>query len=105
MAKAKVETNNQYLDASPEDFSETVRALLADEREAYELLKACKAKVVAAVKAEMATPAGTEVKGTCFTRWGQWQVIVGDCVAPKAAGTRKTLADFLAAQSAGGRAT
>lgn len=103
MAKAKVETNNMYLDADPTEYSATVQALLADERAAYEVLKECKAKVLAAVRAETSVEGWREVKGTCYTRWGQWQVIIGDKVAPKATSQRKTLADYMAAQAASGR--
>lgn len=103
MAKAQ-ETNNQYLDAAPTDFSERVQALLATEREAYEILKEAKKAVLCAVKAEMQVPAGREVKHTAYTRWGQWQIVVGDKVAPVAkAGARQSLADYLAEQAAGGR--
>lgn len=106
MAKAqRVETNNEYLDAKAEDFSATVQAALGEERAAYEVLQAAKAKVLQAVVAEMPMPAGREVKRTAYTRWGQWQVVVGDKVAPKAAsnGTRQSLADYLAQQAEAGR--
>ena len=104
MAKAKVDTNNEYLDAKPEDFSATVQALLADERKAYDELKARKALVLAAVIAEMPVAAGREVKRTAYTAWGQWQIIVGDKVAPKAASNtqRMSLAEYRAAQEAQG---
>lgn len=106
MAKAqRVETNNEYLDAKPEDFSATVQAALGEERAAYEVLKAAKAKVLAAVRGEMPVAEGREVKHTAYTRWGQWQVVVGDKVVPKAAsnGARQSLADYLAQQAEAGR--
>ena len=104
MAKAQAkDTNNEYLDASPDDFSEAVQSALAEEREIYSLLKAQKAKVLAMVQAEMRVADGREVKHTAYTRWGQWQIVVGDKVEVKAPSTtRKTLADYLAAQGAGG---
>lgn len=103
MAKVANETNSKWLDVKPGDFSERVQSLLAQERAAYDVLKACKAAVLAQVKVETPMPAGTEIKATMYTRWGQWQIVVGDIVAPKAASTvRGTLADFIAAQSAQG---
>ncbi len=105
MAKAKVETNNEYLDASVEDFSANVARLIEDERAAYEILKAAKAKVVEAVRAEMPVAEGREVKTTAYTRWGQWQIVLGDKVVAKAAsGARRSLADYLAAQGSNGHA-
>ncbi|MBZ5616214.1 MAG: hypothetical protein LAO23_19575 [Acidobacteriia bacterium] len=106
MARTKVETNNEYLDASAADFSEAVQELLRQERAAYDVLKACKDKVLIAVRAEMPMPQGREVKRTAYTAWGQWQVIVGDVVAPKVQSTgRQSLADYLAGQAASGRRT
>lgn len=104
MAKAKVETNNEYLDARAEDFSVNVQELLKRERAAYDALKAIKDMVLAAVRDELPMPTGREVKRTAYTAWGQWQIIVGDKVEakPKASG-RASLADFLAAQQASGR--
>ena len=103
MAKAKVDTNNEYLDANASDFSDNVQALLADERKAYDELKARKALVLAAVIAELPVVAGREVKRTAYTAWGQWQIIIGDKVAPKVvAGPRKTLAQYQAEQDAAG---
>ena len=103
MAKAKIETNNQYLDAAPDMFSGVVQALLKDEREIYDMLKAKKAEVLAAVKAELPMPAGREVKRTAYTAWGQWQIIIGDVVAKTApSGARKSLADYIADQQAAG---
>lgn len=97
MAKAKIETNNQYLDSNPQDFSQEVQDALAEERLAYEVLKEARAKVKALVVAELDMPDGLEVKYTTFTRWGQWQVVVGDIVAPKStAKPRQSLADYLA---------
>ena len=105
MAKAKVDTNNEYLNATPEMFSITVQALLKEEREIYDLLKAQKAKVLAAVKAELPNmPQGREVKRTAYTAWGQWQIIIGDVVTPaKGSSARQSLADYIAAQQAEGR--
>lgn len=104
MATAKVDTNNEYLNTSPEDFSEIVQAALKEERAIYDMLKEAKAKVLAAVKAELPMPNGREVKRTAYTAWGQWQVIVGDTIAPKSApGQRRSLADFIAEQQAAGR--
>ena len=104
MAKAKVDTSNEYLDARAEDFSSLVQQLLADERAAYEILKAAKAAVLEAVKAEMFVPEGREVKRTAYTGWGQWQIVVGDKVAPQAKeGGRKTLAEYMAEQASAGR--
>ena len=105
MAKAKVETNNEYLDASPDMFSDVVQALLKREREAYDALKAIKSEVLDAVKAELNMPQGREVKRTAYTAWGQWQIIVGDVVEAKAkaSGSRQSLGDYIAAQQAAGR--
>ena len=104
MAKAKVETNNEYLDASPDDFSDVVQALLREERANYEAGKAIKARILAAVQAEIPMMPGREVKRTAYTAWGQWQIIVGDKVEAKAKSRRRaSLADFLAAQQASGR--
>ena len=105
MAKVASETNNKWLDVKPTDFSERVQSLLAQERAAYEVLKAAKAAVLAQVKAETPMPAGMEIKGTVYTRWGQWQIVVGEIAAPKPVSQQRgTLADFIAAQSAAGRA-
>ena len=105
MAKAKQETNNEYLDAAPDQFSDAVQAALADERQIYDLLKAQKAKVLGLIRAEMPMPEGREVKFTAYTRWGQWQIVVGDKVAPKAqASGRASLADWLAQQASAGQA-
>ena len=106
MAKAAVDTNNEYLNATPEMFSITVQALLKEEREIYDLLKAQKAKVLAAVKAELPNmPQGREVKRTAYTAWGQWQIIIGDVVNTPAKGSsaRQSLDDFIAAQQVEGR--
>lgn len=104
MAKAqKIETNNEYLDASPQDFSAAIQSALAEERTIYDMLKAQKAKVLALVQAEMPVAEGREVKHTAYTRWGQWQIVIGDKSQPKqAAGARQTLAQYLAAQGASG---
>jgi hypothetical protein len=101
MAKAKIDTNNEYLDANAKDFSNVVRELLVLEREAYDVLKQRKANVLAAVKAEMQVAAGREIKRTAYTAWGQWQIIVGDCIAAKTATStkRKTLAEYQAEQA------
>lgn len=104
MAREKIETNNEYLDARPEDFSVEVQSLLREERAAYDVLKAAKAKVLEAIREEMTTPAGREIKRTAYTQWGQWQIVVGDKVAAKAkAGARQSLAEYMAAQGASGR--
>lgn len=106
MAKAqKIETNNEYLDAQPGDFSEAIQSALAEERTIYDMLKAQKAKVLALVQAEMPVADGREVKHTAYTRWGQWQIVIGDKAQPKAqAGARQTLAQYLAAQGSNGHA-
>lgn len=105
MAKAKVETNNEYLDASADQFSDTVQTLLKEEREIYDMLKAQKAKVLVAVKAELPMPAGREVKRAAYTAWGQWQIIIGDVVQAKATGgtARQSLAEYIATQASAGR--
>ena len=64
------------------------------------MLKQRKADVLAAIKAEMLVPAGREVKRTAYTAWGQWQIVVGDVVAPKATATKRlTLAQWQEQQS------
>ncbi len=101
MAKAKVDLSLEYLDANANDFSNAVRELLAKERAAYDVLKGIKAEVVAAVKVEMQVAAGREIKRTAYTRWGQWQLIIGDMVKAKEASTkRKTLAEYQAEMAA-----
>jgi hypothetical protein len=91
MAKEKIDTNNEYIDANANDFSNAVRELLVLEREAYEVLKQRKANVLAAVKLEMTVPAGREVKRTAYTAWGQWQIIVGDVIKAKTKDSVKRL--------------
>ena len=104
MAKAKIDTNNEYLDARAEDFSERVQEALKQERAAYDMLKQAKAVVLAAVIAEMPMPEDREVKRTAYTAWGQWQIVVGDKVVAKAKeGARKTLAEYMAEQAQSGR--
>jgi hypothetical protein len=102
---AKSEQVNTYLDASPEDFSETVQGLLRQERAAYEVLKAAKAAVLVAIRAECPVGEGLEIKYTAYTRWGQWQIVVGETAQPKAAKPRATLADYLAERGSQGRAS
>lgn len=100
--------DNTYANISPTDYSERVQALHREEREIYEMLKAHKAKLLAAVREE--TPPefvglGREIKNTTYTRWGQWQLVIGDKAVVKSGnGSRPTLADFLAQQQASGRA-
>lgn len=112
MAKAEDTRNTEYLDASPEDFSEKVQALLKEEREIYEMLKAQKARVLEAVRAELPAmleamgktmPTGREVSGTAFTRWGQWQIVMKDKAQAKTAPPRKSLTAFMADMAANGR--
>ena len=70
------------------------------------MLKAHKAKVLAAVRAEVPTvEIGREIKSTTYTRWGQWQLVIGDKTTAKVSGNgRATLAEYLAQQQASGRA-
>lgn len=98
--------DNEYVNISPEDFSETVQELVAIERQMYQAMKAHKAKVLAAVREEVqGLPLTREIKQTTYTRWGQWQLVIGDRVAPKATSNgRQSLAEFLASQQASGRA-
>ncbi len=104
MAKEKIDLNLEYLDANANDFSNAVRELLAKERAAYDVLKGIKADVVAAVKVEMQVAAGREIKRTAYTRWGQWQLIIGDIVkaVAKDSTKRKTLAEYQAEMAAMG---
>lgn len=105
MRKDKAETNNEYLDANPAEFTSAVQSALTEERAIYDMLKAQKAKVLALVQAEMPVAEGREVKRTAYTAWGQWQIVIGDkTVAKVANGPRKTLADYLAQQAGGGHA-
>lgn len=68
MAKPKVDTNNEYLDSSANDFSNAVRELLVLERDAYDVLKQRKANVLAAVKLEMAVAPGERLSGRLIQR-------------------------------------
>jgi hypothetical protein len=102
--RSKVDTNNEYLDAAPEMFSAAIQAMVEEERQIYELLKAQKAKLLAAIQAEMPVAAGREVKRTAYTAWGQWQIVVGDKIAPKANSAKRSLAEYLASQGANGHA-
>jgi hypothetical protein len=102
-AMARPESNVEYLNASADDFSAKVVELLKTEREIYDMLKQAKAEVLAQVRAEMSCEAGREVKGTTYTRWGQWQIVIGDKATPKAQPTqRKSLADYRREQEASG---
>lgn len=102
MAKDK-STTRQWIDVSADDFSPTVQAMLQEERAIYDMLKAQKAKTVAAVRAEVPTPAGREIVSMAYTRWGQLQIVVDDRATPKAPSTvRASLADFIAAQAQSG---
>lgn len=95
--------DNQYVNISAEDFSEAVQEMVKIERQMYEAMKAHKAKLVAAIREEVPTlPLGREIKSTTYTRWGQWQLVIGDKAVVKAAGNRQTLAEFLAQQQASG---
>jgi hypothetical protein len=97
--------DNEYVNISVEDFSETVQALAAIDREMYKAHKAHKAKLLAAIQAEVPMPLGKEIKYTAYTRWGQWQMVVGDKAVTKSpSSNRPSLADFLAQQQAAGRA-
>jgi hypothetical protein len=98
--------DNEYVNISPEDFSETVQELVAVERQMYQAMKAHKAKVLAAVQAEVAgLPMTREIKSTTYTRWGQWQLVIGDrAIAKPQANGRQSLAEFLATQAQSGRA-
>ena len=102
---ARQEQNLEYLNASPSDFSDKVQALLKAERAAYDLLKQAKAEVLAQIKTEMGEmKKGKEVKYTMYTRWGQWQLAIGDVAPVKAPATngRKSLAEFMAEAKAHG---
>ena len=105
MAKAKQELHLEYIDASPVDFSQSLQDAVAKEREIYQALKAQKAIVIALLKAEVVTRPQREVKYTAYTQWGQWQIVVGDIVAPKAKpANRQNYADWQAQQMDEGRA-
>jgi hypothetical protein len=96
--------DNEYVNISPEDFSVEVQALVETERKMYQAMKAHKLLVLAAVREEVAgLPLTREIKQTTYTRWGQWQLVIGDRVAPKATSNgRQSLAEFLANQQASG---
>lgn len=108
MAKGQVrpERNAEYVNVSAEEFSEAVQTLLSEEREIYQLLKAQKAKVLTAVRAEMPVHEGREITAMGYTRWGQLQMTVQDKVVEAAAPKRnKTLAEYLAERAAAGVAS
>jgi hypothetical protein len=104
MARSRGELNYEYLNAKGEDFSADVQTLLKIERDCYEQLKQAKAMVLDQVKAELDVGNGREIKATAYTRWGQWQIVIGDKVQPKpAAQQRETLAQYRARMAGEGR--
>lgn len=104
MTKRETSTTKVWVDASVADMPAHIQALLTEEREIYDMLKAQKAKVVAALRECMAVKGGKVIVGTTYTRWGQWQIVLDDAPSakPAKASGRATLADFLEAQQAGG---
>ena len=95
-------TDRSWIDVQATDFSDKVQALLRQERKMYDELKAHKALILSAIKAEVDLQTKTIV-GVGYTRWGQLQLTVADSIvdAPKP-NARPTLAQFMAMQRATG---
>lgn len=100
---AKPDDTREYVNVTAADFSPTIQQLLVREREIYDMLKACKARVVAAIREEVPAPAGREIVATSYTRWGQLQLTIADTAKPKPiANSRLSLAEWKAQQEASG---
>ena len=97
----------RYLDASAQDFSVETQALLKEEREIYDMLRAQKVKVVASMNKDATWLDENEaIVGHSYTKWGQLQTHIDEKPKAKVAvSKRQTLADYKAQQIANGYAS
>lgn len=103
MATQREERNAEWINVAADDFSVAIQDMLNEERRIYDLLKAQKAKILAAVRQETPVAKGREITGLGYTRWGQLQMTVMD--KAKAKTGNKTLAEYLAERAAAGQAS